>query len=782
MAKNVILKTMNCPSCGAPLKVEKEGEPIFCLHCENTVVPVSQSRNEASAEVGVGFSGMMKVEGLRTPSSALAYAEQLFEEYDWEAFSYAQALSITELDRLASSLKASSADDKNTWIVCFKTVSVPFLQKYEGCKRILSSVIEEYKKDNLDSYSKFDAYKRIASMVSSCKENTVSKLEKFLEKAEKYGASDDELSELAGEVNEIKNLSDLQLFARIEEIPEISAFTEAKNAKIVDELAAAGIHAESQYQLAKSLIAEKRYVEALNVLLTLKGYSDTNVLAEQIDKYFLLSHILEIDGNLYHFKKRDDEDEALNLYPVQNGAVSDKPIIKGIGQIITNYADTLYYLDSGNKLKRYSLSSGAEQKIYDKSLDPESIYIYEMRAYLLSENHGEYEERKHNLIMLDLATGAVSIVIKDLLSIVHRENNKIVYRTSVKPEGERRSHTVTNVLDVDAMEILSLGAKKIFIHGFTDDYVVYTQEAPNSKNKNLFVKSLNSVENEKLVEKNIFEFCNIIDGKLFYYVGNSRNKSLININCDGSGRKEWSLYISDVLFEQGGWLYFIRRAGYNSVLCKSRLDGSQFSIIASDIEKFIEFKNGYLYYMNEASTLVKIRMDGTGLQKLCDDVESVLSVHEDKIIFVSVDDRSVTKSFETTTTRIVKSIYAVDFSGSGKIKLAYDIKSAKEYDENTVYYITEKEVAGQYDETVKHQELYRLNVITYETEKLLELGLEDAPKKTSSFVIAMIVAAFLFFLGLICFSSDSAEFGIFWIMSASVTLLIGIFIKANKSA
>ena len=55
--------------------------------------------------------------------------------------------------------------------------------------------------------------------------------------------------------------------------------------------------------------------------------------------------------------------------------------------------------------------------------------------------------------------------------------------------------------------------------------------------------------------------------------------------------------------------------------------------------------------------------------------------------------------------KIVKSIYAVDFSGSGKIKLAYNIKSASAYDENTVYYIAAEEIKSSYDQLSKHLDM-----------------------------------------------------------------------------
>ena len=160
---------------------------------------------------------------------------------------------------------------------------------------------------------------------------------------------------------------------------------------------------------------------------------------------------------------------------------------------------------------------------------------------------------------------------------------------------ESNTKVLTNIIDLNTLRITYIGDKKVSIKGFVPNFVVYTQDSPNNYNRNLYIKDLNSDEPEKLIEQNIYDFCDIISEKLFYYIGNSKNRSLINVNCDGTERREWPLYISNVLFEQGGWIYFIRKAGYNSILCKSCLDGSKFSVIAADIDRFIEIKNVYLY-------------------------------------------------------------------------------------------------------------------------------------------------------------------------------------------
>lgn len=785
MSEKAVLKTMKCPTCGASLKAKNNTEAITCVYCGNSVVPVTETTPATHAESTAGFSGVLKVEGIKTSSSALAYIEQFFEEYDWEAFAYAQTLSVAEIDKLANSLKVSSADDKNTWFVCFKAVTVPFVHKIAGCKQILSSVIEEYKKDNLDAYSKFDAYKRISAMISARKNGIVANLEKIAANAAKYGASSTEVNGLNADIDNIKNLSLVDVYSDIENIPEIKTFINEKNTKIADELAAEGINAENEYNRAKVLIDEKNYVEALNVLLSLKGYSDSNVLADKIDKYYLISDVLEIEGNLYYFKKENSENNTLCLYPTTDGKISDKAIIKNIGKIITNFADIIYFFDGGNKLKKYSLSTKTEEKIYEKSFDKKTIYVHGWKVFLLANKSTEYSSQKRDLVELDLATSTVNIVLENIKEIVSFTDNKMIYTITEKTNSdsyESSYKTLTNIINVDTMDVIELGTKKVSIEGFIDNYVVYTQVSPNEYNKNLYIKALNSEEPEKLIEQNIFKFCDIIANKLFYYVGNSRNQSLININCDGSERKEWPLYISDVLFEQGGWLYFIRKAGYNSILCKSRLDGSKFSIIAADIEKFIDIKNGYLYYINDVSTLVKVRMDGSNLQELCDDVETVLSVKEDKIIFVSIDDRITTGGFEQATTRIVKSIYAVDFSGSGKIKLAYNIKDAKEYDDNTVYYIAAKEIKSSYDQLDKHLDvLYKLDVETNQVEKLLDLEVQKEESNINGFTIAMIVMAIAFFFAFIGFAAEAIGLGVFGLMTGIVSLMIGLALKWGKN-
>lgn len=784
-ATKVALKILQCPTCGASLKAKNSTDAITCVYCGNTIIPVTTSSPSSQTDVSALRGDSVKVDGIRTSSSALAYIEQFFEVYDWEAFGYAQTLSVAEIDRLIRLLAVSSADDKNTWFSSFKAVSIPYAHKIAQCKQILNTVIEEYKADNLEAYSTFDAYKRVSNMIATHKEEVKAVLEKYISYAAKYGASAAEVSDLNAEVATLTNQSVMPTYAKIEDIPEIAAFIESKNARIVTELAAEGIDAEKEYAKARALIDEQKYVDALNILLSLRDFSDTRALIEKLDKYFLLSDVLEITGHLYYFKKPDGSVESYDLHATKDGVPSDKALVKGISKMITNHADILYYLNTSKKLMQYNLSTKQETQLYKKQVDAKSIHIYGHKVFMLSRksDDNEYDE-KHCIIALDLTSGEVKPVVESAQNILSLDGNKLVFAMPQVNSSEEYPATkkkCTCILNVDTMEVVNLGANTLHIEGFINESVVYTEKAPNEYNLDLFIKPLLDDAPKVLIEKNIYKFCDIIAGKLFYYIGNSNNQTLININCDGTSRREWPQYISHVLFEQGGWLYFIRSAFYNSVLCKARLDGSKFSIIAADIEKFIEIKNGFLYYINDESALVKVRMDGSNQQTLCENVEEVLSVQEDKILFISIDDKISVESFEQPSYKLVKSIYAVDFTGSGKIKLAYNIKSAKTYDEKTVYFVAAKKEKPSDNAQREQQDiLYKLDADTNQTEQLLCLSAPREESGFSGFAIAMCVMVFAILLAIIGFAADNPGIGVFGLLSGFTSMIVGVCVKFMK--
>ena len=714
MADKVALIMMQCPTCGEPLKVERPNEPIVCVACCNTIVPVDKKKDDSEERI----HGTLRVEGIKTSASALAYLEDYFEEYDWKSFAYAQTLTDSRIDALVSSLKSSSADDKNTWIASFRAISIPYLQKINGCEQVLTDVIETFRKDDLDSYSKFDAYKRIAAMLRTAKPQVLEKLEKFLRKAAQYGAEETQLASLKRSLESIRAYSGPEVYTDLEQVPQIQRFRQEKDQLIAAKLASVGINASEMLVRAQSLIQAGQYVPALNILTRLKGYSNADKLFENVDKYFLLSDALEICGKLYYYKKLGPNDATFSLFPVENGKVAQTPLIRGIRKIISNYADVLYYLDGNRNLKKFDFATGKQEKFPKKTFSEESIGFFEEahKVYLLHRQEDKNNEQAFTVCELDLATGGIRELVKDVITVLYSSGQYLAYTTWQNGQtGSMKKQTVVCRLDHPHMSV-SLGTEKVSVEDIKDDWVIYTHATPNDKNKDLYFRKLDATQMPGLLEKNILSYCKTMAGKIFYYIGTDHNKTMISICPDATQRSQMPMYISNILSEENGWIYFMRHVGHNTAFCKCRVDGTEYKVIARDIDNFVERKNGYMYYIDDASSLVKIRMDGSNKQKLCDNVESVLSVKEDKIVFISVDYRRFHEINGTTTT--VKSIYSVDFSGEGKRKLAYDIAEAKEYDEHTVYF-TMLSKNGK-------KNLNRLDLNTRTVQPLLEVSVEQS--------------------------------------------------------
>jgi hypothetical protein len=409
---------------------------------------------------------------------------------------------------------------------------------------------------------------------------------------------------------------------------------------------------------------------------------------------------------------------------------------------------------------------GENGKEFKRRVHNNTINVYNNRVFLISVDASEYNNREIHEI--DLRNCTARTLLSNITNIISFNGNKIIFNSS---QG-------CNIINVDTMEILPLGNRLLTIVGYINNCAVYTQDAPNNLNKNLYIKSFSPNEPEILIEKNIYRFEGIKAGKLFYYVGNSSKKSLISINCDGTGRKELPLFVNKLLFEQSGWIYFIRRAFYTSILCKSRLDGSKLKVIATNIDEFVELKNGYLYYINDDRALIKVRMDGSNSQKLCNNVEDVLVVKEDKIVFISIDDTIEIGGINPTTIT-VKSIYKVDFSGSGITKLAYDVKTAKKYDDNTVYYVTVEAIRHNIENPSQNVEaLYLLDIETEYSQKLLEAQFIETSTSHAAIFFAIMIAALV--LGFILLGTGNAAIGIILTLLGAISGVIGGLLSSSR--
>ena len=726
------LKVMKCPCCGAPLNVGENESKITCLYCGNSIVPVAaEGSDDANASLS-NSDTIVKVQGIKTSSSAIAYMEQLFDSYDWDFFCFGDDLYIDELEVLVESLKITSSDDKNTWLFAFESVYYPLKKKIEYFAKLYDQIVYEYINDNSECYSTLDIYNVLLRLIKSNYDNIYERLSKYIKYAEKYGATKEEIKELNDKLSSLANSMAIKSFSDVLDMPEIKAYYDEKNAKIVTDLKEKGIDADAYYDEANELIKKEQHIAALEKLHAISGYKDSLELIKKINKIFTISNIIEICGKLYFLKSNLVENKVYDLYKTENHKICSTPIINNFRKIVCHVADVIYFYSNDCKLKKLELSNNKITVVSNLKFETEKhIYRHDSNVYLLTTSN-TLSNNIRELVKLDINTGKADIALQNVYEITLFKDNIMAYKENVNGK------TTNYVIDFNTSNKVKISSQNVKINDLFGDIIIYTKKTPNDKNYDLYIKKINSDEAPVLIEKNIYQFKTVSSNKIFYLVGNSQNNRMININFDGTDRTQLSLFISKILFENGGFIYFIRRYGYNSVLCRSRIDGSEYSVIAYDISNDDEctYKNGYFYFVDSYQRFNKVRLNGTNFRRLCTNVNRLLSNQDDKVLYLAKDDSLVIDNNITPTKRDVKSIYSLSYSKSGVSKLVYDVGESKKYDENTVYYMSNDKIDGKNVEC-----LYKIDVKSNIVTKLLELRAPE--NKQGSLLPLFIILAIL---------------------------------------
>lgn len=724
----VSLSVMRCPTCGEKIKYKKGDKEVICMACGNTyAISDRQTSNAFEGHSENVATGTLKIDGIKTSSSALAYIEQFLDSYDWESFAFDSDFTIDELEEVTENLKVTSADDYKTWVACFISTVVPFSKKIEYRSKIYKTIIDEYKKGNLDSYGMYDAYKLVSSSLITLFDSLKERANKYLDYAKKYNLPKDEQDALDSELSKIniKKLNDT-IFGSIEEIPEIKEFNDNKEKELVNKLKLNGIDAASQYALANSLVSEGKYVEALDIFYSLENYKDTIEIIDKINKLFVLSSEIFINEGKIYYLNKDANTSKYELYRTDNEKLESKPIVNDIGTVITNYANTLYYFTTSNYVRAINLVDGKQVLKTDDSFDSKKYFIRKKSAKAYFVKDGTYENPGKTVCEIDLKTNKIIEILKNVKSVSLFKSHYVHFVDEEKIDNKTVEKTF--IFDLDNYEKYEITNSNIFVVEYFNNKVLYTINNPTNYNKKLFIYDFETRE-KILLERNINGDCKVVNNKIYYFtVDNLDCKYLITIGENGTNRRELSPYVKEVLFASGDWLYFIKAYKYNTALCKMKLDGSNIRTIASQIDEFVKIDNGYLYYIDDDRDLHKVRMDGSRNKIMCYSVKEVLKIANNSIIYTAEDQKDIS------------SIYSIDFGKEGRRKASYNVLESKLYDDNVVYYINLVTVKSEDTygnvSTSKKKYLSRLDTQTYQETKIIEIKI---PEKSSGCYVASCV-------------------------------------------
>lgn len=653
-----------------------------------------------------------------------------------------------------------------------------------------------------DNYSKI-----VASLLANKEllfvklENAVKYAEKYALDAAKLADIKKELKALSSAYEGIKAIDS------IDELPEYVAAQEKAGEAVAKSLSDKGINAKEVYAEALSLykaggVARK---DALEKFESVRGYKDSIRFIKEINRYFDFNNeMFYFFGKYYIYKKEsfalptlniadlgkkgkkgkkdaapaDDQPQtttALALYEVVDGVPSSKAMIRGIEKVIDCYGNKFYYFKANQGIFCFDLITHEETAI-DKgpSADYKDGNEYQI---VTAVNHTQiivkkklhpvdkkgcmanFKKKKKDedkllnnfcLISIDLATGACNKIIDELVDIADFYTTEVFYiyaERIAKPkakfslgkkkqeslEPEKDFNTILMVCDLvtgEKKRVLNEGCE---IHTVRDKKIVYSLWKPNAKNIDIRVFDMNT-GSDVLIEDNAYSFYGVFKNRIYLTIGNSDYRPLISNNFEGTDRVEIMQNVERVLGVYGSWLYVKKGYGNNGALIKVSMDGKQRIVLCTQTRKIVKETPTHFYYINAFNELRVVRKDGKGDNLIGQNINWAV-VEKDKLFYV--------RNEKVNATDVRQSLYTMDIDGKNVKKVVFDLNSAINFNEDSLYYYKKESLRfkvtvpvgkGKTEEHYEHHNVsryFRYDKKTGVSEIVMTLGLPT--EKTNSF-------------------------------------------------
>lgn len=737
--------TGNCPHCLAKLDYLENEKVVKCNCCDNNVLVAdlhaSLSVNKRPTVDSAVEELNTLIQGIDSSESGLAYLDSFFATFDWDEYNLSSEVYIPSIKRMVEKNKVRNASNPSTWILEFQSISVPLLKKITGCKSLEAKMAENYNGiDDTNLYTFYDNYSKNINYLLAEKNDFVKALHSDIKFAEKYGASEKELNNLKVQLVKINQaLTALKPVSSIQDIPVLKEAMAKNDKKVADELLLRGVDAEDTYQAAlRSYSIDSDKSNALYNFNLIRGYKDVNKYIAKINKLF------NYEGNLYEFagvsyvptrdkvatlnvanlgsKKKNNEDQEDNpqdrgvtfsLYEVVNQKPSKDASIKGISSIIGSYATKLFYFKDNKSICYYDLKTQTETKIDTakandyknnkgefsvlftndgtKFITRKKLAIKTEKAGCLASLKGQKgkdiaNNNNYSICLIDMVSGSIQTIIQEAIDIMDFFDDKLFYTYSNDPKS---TTSIFMMYDIETKNKTKLLDSDCIIHNVTNNKVIYSLWKPNTYNMNLYAIDLVTMEN-KLLEDNIYDYFDTIDGKVYYTIGNSEFNPLFSINLDGTERTEIMQNIEDIQLVRAGWMYVIKGNKRNRVLMKISIDGKKKVFICSRFYSLVKFTNGYVYYTDADNALHIVRSDGQNDKVIAEDLSPsdiiidqnyIYYLRDELVDFVLKTELGQTKQ----NPKYSKSLYRMDLDGHNVKKLMFNVYSMKEYDETKIY-------------------------------------------------------------------------------------------------
>lgn len=742
--RNILI--FECPTCHYMLEFHP-GEAFVKCPCCSSMVNITQKPKVNTID--------SNVEKITTITAAKTYIQFLFERFDWKAFgSDPSTYTIAEIDLLLRNLQTIRGDDKDTWKMSFDYLLICIKQKVKFLKQSLSELVDKFISggDDNSCHNKFDNLKESITYLLKNRSNIVSELEHYIEFASRLGISKDLASSMQNAAMEIDSLIDsVSITKTLEDYPLIKDALDKRLADIEAKYKEKGIDAKEVYARAIENYNSEEAADALEKFSRIHDYLDSENYINKMTKCVLLNDKIIFMHNHFYFRDNDKlyaEKEKLIDY---NNALT-LPYTEGI----TCFGDFYYYKDpvDAKKIHYFDVNDDIDKRkkrvpvqtftLYgspriltkaDGVKRPDKLLIEITVDTLIGINERNEYFKKHELKMqvnltrknkypvfrdiyeLDLKTGLIVLLLEGI-NEVKQYDNEIIYYTGFEFDTNKKGKAValksnaTYSYNVETMETnLEIPGDSQICNINKDKSIVFTRSDHGKDNYSIYTKHSINDTVELEVAKNVYKFYKVINGKIYYMVGNENVKSLCAINQDGTGYQEIMKYMQEVVFNDDDFLYIVRgdnKEGYRTLyrIPTNSVNATPvkiaFGIHIDDLKDENRIiANGYLYFRNFNNILCRVRLNGSGYQELVMNVEKVLSVAYNKVFYISIDSESE---------RNIESLYCMDFDGSNRQKLVYDVLEIQSIDEDTYVYIRSELIDNKSEiyEEVEDEKLQKL--------------------------------------------------------------------------
>ncbi|MBQ3047029.1 MAG: DUF5050 domain-containing protein [Clostridia bacterium] len=742
----------NCPYCKRRLEYEKGAETVYCYACERSVDVALIGKGSAAAEITPTVAAPM-IAGFDNPESGVVFIENFFETYDWSEYKETEELAVKEIADVVQSNKIKNGAVGQSWYLDFKALSVPLAKKFEGIAEKAKAIADKYNPyDTANCYQEFDVYRKLIKLLIDNKDAIGVRLETAVKYAEKYKLESSKLADMKKDLKDIKAaLAGLKEVETINDVPEYAAAKDKFNKQKEREYAEQGIDARSVYAEAVALFeaGQSHMDQALALFESIRGYSDTIEYISKINEYFVFDDLFRFYGKYFIYKKesyamstldvgnigkkkkkkkKNAEDDptvvALSLYEVVNGVPSDQPTVKGIEKFVTCYNSKYYYFKKNMGLFCFDLANGTEVCVLQgKSADFTEKGVFQYRE-VLNGTHvavkrklkphaklgcfGRSKKKKAEDIVLnnyclelvELRTNQSKVVINEMVDIADRYDKEIFY-IYAENLGEGHRHrkkdpmvvnyrSMLKVCDLATGENSNVLNEGCEIHTVVDKKIVYSLWKPNELNKDLHVYDMVSGE-DVLIEDNIYRYYAVIDGKVYYTVGNEFYEPLVRKNLDGTERKEIMKEIEYIVGIRAGWLYVKKGYGKNALLVKVSADGETRIVVCTQFKEIVSFSASHVHYVDTSGNFRVVRSDGKENTLIAQEIEKAIVENDDDLTYAVIDDKNLyyvrSEYVESDDSEAAYSLYKMDNDGHNVRKLVFNVDSVSAYDKNKLYFV-----------------------------------------------------------------------------------------------